>query len=139
MFLLYMFIIGRNSTHLCLSYLFKYFFFFLSITHQKQRKQAGRKSHYSVSNYLSTLVGDFIRGKKLQEEEREQRQQNESEEIWASLVLFQCADVILPINGRETKDLSLDANLSWDRKTKTTKQSPSPRSRQKRPGPCPCR
>lgn len=43
---------------------------FYSITHQNQTNQAGRKSHYSVCNYLGTLVGDFIRGKKLQEEER---------------------------------------------------------------------
>lgn len=49
----------------------------------KQTKTHGvRKSDYSVSDYLGALVDDFIRGKKLQEEEREQRGKNESEEIW---------------------------------------------------------
>lgn len=61
-----------------------------------------RKSNYSIRDYLGALVGDFIRGKKLQEEEREQRQKNESEEILASLV-SQGMNVILPIKQRETK------------------------------------
>lgn len=55
-----------------------------SVNH-KHEKGAG-KSDYSVSDYLGALVGDFIRGKKLQEEEREQREQIESEEILASLL-----------------------------------------------------
>lgn len=52
----------------------------------KNIKQGAGKFDYCVIDYLGALVGDFIRGKKLQEEEGEQREQNESEEILASLV-----------------------------------------------------
>lgn len=61
-----------------------------------------RKSDHSVSDYLGALVGDFIRGKKLQKEEMEQREKNESEEILASLVSQQ-TNVILPIKQHKTK------------------------------------
>lgn len=61
-----------------------------------------KKSNYSVPDYLGALVGDFIRGKKLQEEEREQREKNESEENFVSLV-SQRMNVILPIKQCETK------------------------------------
>lgn len=56
-----------------------------TVSHKHQtwwgEKSGVRKHDYSVSNYLGALVGDFIRGKKLREEERKQREQNESEEI----------------------------------------------------------
>lgn len=72
---------------------------------QKRKKQGARKSDHSVSDYLGALVGDFIRGKKLQKEEMEQREKNESEEILASLVSQQ-TNVILPIKQHKTKTRS---------------------------------
>ena len=77
-----------------------------------------KKSNYSVPDYLGALVGDFIRGKKLQEEEREQREKNESEENFASLV-SQRMNVILPIQQCETKTHGRKPPV----KEKTTKQN----------------
>lgn len=77
------------------------------------------KSDYRVSDYLGALVGDFIRGKKLQEEEGEQREQNESEEILASFY-SQRTNVILPIKQPKTKGQFTVRNFRWKRKNKTT-------------------
>ena len=41
------------------------------VTNTKGKVQAS-KSDYFISDYLGTLVGDFIRGKKLQKEDIEQ-------------------------------------------------------------------
>ncbi len=77
------------------------------------------KSDYSVSDYLGALVGHFIRRKKLQEEEREQREKNESEEILASL-FSQQTNVILPMKQHKTKDRSWKETSGGRGKTKTT-------------------
>lgn len=76
-----------------------------NVSHKHRKSRVQRKFDYSVSDYLCALVGDFIRGKKLQKEEMEQREKNESEEILASLV-SQRTNVILPIKPHKTKACS---------------------------------
>lgn len=75
------------------------------LKYMKRGKKGARKSDYIISNYLGALVGDFIRGKKLQVEGRERREQNESKEIMASLA-SQRTNVTLPMSHCNTKACS---------------------------------